>query len=51
MAEQKKAARGMEPFDKAKEGNLGALSEQQQQELNEFKVRSNLVANSLLGIL
>ena len=38
MAEDKQAPRGMEPFDVAKDGNLGALSEQQQHELNDFKV-------------
>ena len=43
MASQPKhnAPHGMEPYDLAKEGDLGALSPDQQEKLNKFKVRQS----------
>lgn len=32
---------GMEPYDLGGDGNLGALSQEQQEKLNKFKVGSN----------
>jgi hypothetical protein len=42
MAEQPKhnAPEGMEPYDLGGEGDLGALSAKQQDDLNKFKVRT-----------
>ena len=33
----------MEPFDTSKEGDLGALSADQQKQLNQFKVRWQVI--------
>ena len=35
-----KPPHGMEPYDLGREGDLGALSKEQQQKLNDFKVKT-----------
>merc|ERR1712156_354485 len=43
MSEEKLSGpHGMEPFDLKKDGDLGALSEEQQTKLNQFKMKTRL---------
>ncbi|KAL4228023.1 RIIa domain-containing protein 1 [Mactra antiquata] len=39
---QHDAPHGMEPYDMSSEGNLGALSQDQQEKLNRFKIKTRI---------